>query len=129
MYSVCTVHILVCTQYVLSTYSVQGYARCIPRLQRRSDVAVLRLCLLPSKDSVHTWKGTVLYWCVLFCIGLYYAIVSYHLVLLCSGTYLLVMQFTILRILTSQFGTWYIQICTAIRHFDLVLCTSKSAQR
>jgi hypothetical protein len=58
--------------------------------------------------------GSLLYWCILFCIGVYYAIVSYHLVLLCSGTYLLVMHLTILRILTFRFGTRYIRICTAI---------------
>ncbi len=30
-----------CTEYVLITFSVQGYACCIPRLQRRSSVTVL----------------------------------------------------------------------------------------
>ncbi len=52
-------YILVCTEYVLSTYSVKGYALCISRLLRRSDVTVLRLCLLQSTNSVHTWYGTV----------------------------------------------------------------------
>ncbi len=64
-YFVHTVFVLVCTQYVLSTYSVQGYARGIPRLLRRSDIAVLQLGLLPSTNSVHTWYGTVLCWYVL----------------------------------------------------------------
>ncbi len=60
--------------------------------------------------------GTVLYWRVLFCVGVYHAIVSYHLVLLCSSTYHLVMQLTILRISTFHCGTRYIQICKALMY-------------
>jgi hypothetical protein len=69
-------------------YSVQGYARSIPRLQRHSDVTVLQLGLLPGTNSVHTWYGTVLQWYIL-CYSMK------PLVLVCSGTYLLVMLFMI----------------------------------
>ncbi len=117
MYWVCTqvqvhtkyilVHIWVCTEYILSTYSVQGYACCIPRLWRSSDVEVLQLSLLWSTNSVHTWYGTLLHW--------YTTCYSTELlVLLCTGTYLLVMQFMILRISSFLFGTQYIQICTGL---------------
>ncbi len=47
------------------------------------------------------------------CNGMYSGIVWNYLILLCSSTYLLVMHVTILRMLTFEFGTWYIWICTA----------------
>ena len=91
-------------QYVLSTYSVQDYAHGIPRL---GDVEVLRLGLLWSTSSVHTWYGTLLHWYTTC-----YSTVP--LVLRCTGTYRLVMHVTILRISSFRFGTQYIQICTAL---------------
>ena len=90
--------------YVLSTYSVQDYAHGIPRL---GDVEVLRLGLLWSTSSVHTWYGTLLHWYTTC-----YSTVP--LVLRCTGTYRLVMHVTILRISSFRFGTQYIQICTAL---------------
>ncbi len=95
-------YIPVQTKYIFSTYQVQA---------KNIVVHTAKKIGILSKLS---WKnvGTVLYWCVLFCIGSYYAIVSYHLVLLCSCTYPFVNRFTILRILTFWFGTRYIQICT-----------------
>jgi hypothetical protein len=103
-----TQYILVCTEYVLSTYSVQGYACCIPRLQRCSDVTVLLISLLQSTNSVHTWYGTVLQLYVL-------RYRTKPLVLVCSCTYLLVMHVTIQEKLKFWFGTWYIWICTTFR--------------
>ncbi len=75
--------------------------------------ALVNVLEFQVQTSTYT-VGTVPYWCELFCIGAYYAIVSYHLVLLCSCTYHLVMQLTILRISTFRFGTRYIQICIVI---------------
>ncbi len=72
-----TQYVLSTYYYVLSTYSVQGYAQGIPRLLRSNAITVLLLCLLQSTNSVHTWYGTVLQWYIL----------RYHmkpLVLLCS---------------------------------------------
>ncbi len=104
-------YILVCTVYVLSTYSVQGYAWGIPRLWRQSNCdsvnfGVQALCIL---GVAHCWITP-------------HAIVQYSLVLLCTGTYLLVMHVTIQRISTFQFGTWYIQICTGIRCTNAAMC-------
>ncbi len=97
-----------CTyQYVPSTHQVNtGYK---PGIYWYILVNVLEFQVQPSMYAV----GTVLYWCVLFCIGAYYAIVSYHLVLPCSCTYHLVMQLL----------SWGFQ------HFNVGLGTSRSAQQ
>jgi hypothetical protein len=84
-----------------------GYARGIPGLRRRSDFAVLRHKYILGAYLV--WHSDALVRTTS-----YHAIVSYHLVLLCCGTYYPVPLFTILTISTFQFGTQYIQICTAI---------------
>ena len=63
----------VCTEYVLSTYSVHTsmYWVCTEYIlstglcQLHIAVAVLLLGPLQSTNVVHTWCGTVLYWCVL----------------------------------------------------------------
>ncbi len=77
MYLVHIQYILVCTQYVLSMYSVQDYARCALTSQ--------------SCYSVYFPVQTLYLHGMAQCyIGAYYAIVPYHPVLLCGGTYLLV---------------------------------------
>ncbi len=65
------------TEYVLSTYSVHGDARCLLTLQS---------CYLVY------FQVQILYilGVTQCCIGAYYAIVPYHPVLLCSGTCLFV---------------------------------------
>ncbi len=85
-----------CTYRVHTKYSPSTYGYILAK--------VLKFQVQTSTYSV----GTVLQW--------YVPIYSTKpLVLACSGTYLLVMHVTILRISTFLFGTWYIQICTAIR--------------
>ncbi len=87
-------------------YSVQGYACCTLTLQSCNSVYFrVQTLYIPGVAQC--------------CIGANYAIVPYHRALYCSvvvhtSLYLLIMHLTILRISTFQFGTLYIQICTAL---------------